>query len=508
MAKYANEILQAINNVVQNKKDYETATDDVARKKAATDAQQYYNQLISYGRNDVADTLKNSNYNEAIKYQNALNKTGKTEFRPYMYSLGKGAGLSNSEVDALISFDNDTKEISFAGKKIGQPDTIVDGSSYFSDTSVLDNAFNDYRQRTGNYDAYKQIGKDELYISEGRRKNYDFNYSNPFETDWGKEMMSGVKSEMDTSGNNALASGASTNSGNLDSFAAANATRQKEAVLNSRKQSVLANQQRILENAESILSNIGIDNYRRAEIEENRLNGITDRLVKQSNVTGYVPAEWANTSNPFFGSDGKLINENLDYQAIIDKAKENGDTTLANYARAARGAKMFSSLTNYEKWGKYANEGEYTLASPQQTEKARQFDAELRSAENIANNKNATDIYTTNANIQAEKDIASGKALEEYQSEAMKTAKQAVSNSLKNFNSGLSDTMVDVVLFTSDGTPYFNPNLSSADKIKYYNSLKTYLQNDPSIDDVLKQGLLDELNPNSSNSSKIYMNDD
>ena len=481
MAKYDKQTESIVNSIIQKKGEYDNAGNDEARKKIANDAKAYYNQLISLGNYDVANNLKNQNYNESLKYQNALKKTGKTEFRPYMHELGKANGLTNAQVDALISWDNDTKEITFAGKKLGSPDAIVDGSSFFTDTTVLDNAMNEYTQRNGIYDPYKQIGRDEQYISQERRNNVDFARSNPFKTDWGKEMMSGVESEMKTAGDDAFASSAATNSGNIDSFAAANATRQKEAVLNTRKQSVLNHQYQVLANVENILNNMGIDNSRRSGIEENRLNGETNRLVQQSNVTGVVPTQWANSSNPFFNSDGTLKDENLDYQAIINQAKANGDEQLAQWARIARGTKMFGDLASYEKWGKYAGEGEYAFASPQITENARQFDETL----------------------EAQKDIASGKALEEFQTEAQKTAKQTVSNSLKNFNNGITDSEINVILFTSDGTPYFNPNLSKEEKTKHYNSLKTYLQNDPSIDDVLKQSLLDELNPNSNTSSKI-----
>ena len=188
MAKYDKQTESIVNSIIQKKGEYDNAGNDEARKKIANDAKAYYNQLISLGNYDVANNLKNQNYNESLKYQNALKKTGKTEFRPYMYELGKANGLTNAQVDALVSWDNDTKEISFAGKKIGSPDAIVDGSSFFADTTVLDNAMNEYTQRNGIYDPYKLVGSDEQYISQERRNNVDFARSNPFETDWGKEM--------------------------------------------------------------------------------------------------------------------------------------------------------------------------------------------------------------------------------------------------------------------------------------------------------------------------------
>lgn len=534
MAVYNKEIEKNLNQIVDLKKQWQQTEDTNLRNKIANNARQYYDNLVGLGRCDIADTLGSSNYEQAVNYQNTMKKSGKTAFRPYMYSLGKNAGLSQSDVDALVSWDNDTKEITFGGKKIGVPDEIVDGQSYFSDTKALDDAFSDYQDRTGSYN-------DEAYISQKTRDNVDWIEGNPFESDVGKELMGGVKGEMATAGNNALASSASTSSGNIDSFAAANAQRQKEAVLNSRKQTVLDYYQNRANLINDTLDRLGVHQTRRASIDIENKNAETERLAQKASVTGYVPNEWANDYNPFLDRDGNVKSEYLTdefdsqggFQAIIDKAKAEGNNDLAQYARIARGAKIFGDVTGTGKWLKYANEGEYDFAKPQRTAEydltqagydtqrdiantealASNYAADMdyqkgidvanangiygMEKQNLANEGNANVQYIKNAGnlaVQQSKNSSSGKSSSgsSSSSSALKEAKATIKSFVDAFNSTESKK---VILIDGSGEPYFNPALSEKEKEEYISKVASQLYNTSAIDDDLKQIMIQDLTP-------------
>ena len=125
------------------------ANDAEKKNQAAARAQAYYNQLRNNGYANVADELSASNYAQAKSTRDKWAKMGKTATRPHLYTLGKKYGMSQNDVDKLIGWDDSTGQMSFGGKNVGTPDTVVDGTSYWSDTSTLDNAFRDYITRSG-----------------------------------------------------------------------------------------------------------------------------------------------------------------------------------------------------------------------------------------------------------------------------------------------------------------------------------------------------------------------
>lgn len=142
----------AVNAIYKLKGQWDSANksgDETKKNEAAQKAQSYYNELRRNGYGSVADELTASDYAAAKSINDYYAKTGRTATRPYFYTLGKSRGLSESDIDKLIGWDNTTGEITFGGKNIGKPDSVVDGTSYWSDTSVLDNAFNDYVDKTG-----------------------------------------------------------------------------------------------------------------------------------------------------------------------------------------------------------------------------------------------------------------------------------------------------------------------------------------------------------------------
>lgn len=429
-----------------------SAGDDAAKNSAAEKAQAYYNQLIKNGYQNVASELTDANYEQAEKVRNKWAKMDKTATRPYLYTLGQKYGMSNSDVDKIIGWDSATGQVSIGGKTIGTPDAVVDGASYWSDTSVLDNAFKDYISRSGstyntsvNNAAYNQsmtsaINKNNEYFdmvkSDHDKVNskYDdiFNYANSdvtksdeYQSAYDNIMpsytlaaMQGRKSQ--------TASGAASNGGNVDSFSAANALRQQAALTAKGQQ--LAHQagleayQARIQNARNILSDLGVynsgvysamsdsighDRTTANDIinnEETAKNNDVARKSEIASVTGYTPDEWVVSNNPYMNEDGTIKEQykDVDFSEVMAKAKATGNTAAYNAAATAR---YYKIMSNYGLYGQY-DDGNYNLPTQQQTEAARQFDEQIAAADRAlgvekemgaAENQNKLDQITTAA---------------------------------------------------------------------------------------------------------------
>ena len=442
------------------------SNDTKAKNEAASKAQAYYDKLKNSGYADLANELAASNYEQAKNINDKWAKTNKTKTRDYMYSLGKAYGMSSGDVDKLIEWDNQTGEVSFGGKKIGTPDTVVDGVSYWGDTSKLDNAFKDYTKRTNtNLSNSALSSKNSTEINEkinqlwGFRANdnSDMNskYSNLFDyanSDVTKsdEYQSAFENIMPSytlaamqGRDNVIASNASNNSGNIDSYAAANALRQQAAL--TAKGQTLAHQagleayQARIQNARNILSDLGAykeNNYtgmqniiglqqneaqRLFENDETSKTNEFNREAQKAEITGYIPQTWADSDNQFLNADGTLKEvDGIDYQAIINNAQaayeKTGDTRYQKTINDAMAARAKKVLEHFDKYGQFAE----SLVMPTQTETAavRTANEDRKSAERMNADNNSTirhqsDNATALGKYQSDNDVTLGK----YQSD-------------------------------------------------------------------------------------------
>jgi hypothetical protein len=494
-------------NIYNNKYRYDNAKSDDEKKTIASQTQAYYNSLRDNGYNDVAHSLSTSNYEQAKSVYDKVMKTNKTATRDYFYDLGERYGMSAEEVDKLIGWDNDSKEVSFGGMKIGTPDAIVDGVSYWSDTSKLDKAFQDYIDRTGttvdngvdnkaysqsmtsatnkNNEYWDAIKNDRTDVQGKYNDLYGYANSDVTKTDEYKSTYDTMMSKYDLSAlqgrDNAVASGGASNGGNIDSYAAANALRQQAALTATGQQ--IAHQAGLdaynarVNNARGILSDLGVYNQGTYdamntaigndvaigqtyfENAETAKNNEVARKAKMADVTGYNPTEWTiqndDVYSTYLNPDGsfKKEMENVDIQGLINTAKANGNTELANKLAVVRGKKI---LSDYNKYGQYASSGDISFITPQKTASQTQFDktAELTKHDidssvamnkyntdasermNAANNQNTLDQYDKAAQngltISGSGKVTSGSSL---------TASQA-SSALKN--GSISQTILDV----------------------------------------------------------------
>lgn len=383
----------AVKEIYKYKGQWDSANsqgNETAKSNAAKKAQDYYNQLRQNGYSDVADELTAADYTQAKKINDKWAKMSKTPTRSYLYTLGQKYGMSNSDVDKIISWDNDTGQVSVGGKVVGTPDAVVDGTSYWSDTKALDDAFDSYISNSGitrsNATAVKQ--ENENLFSKYNKEYEDLKNTNPFTTDEAKAILA----KYDLAGlqgrDNAVASNAGSNGGNIDSFAAANALRQQASLTSQGQEAVLSAYQQKLDNARNLLSDMGVNIDRVYNQDETTKNNDTARKSEIASVTGYVPDEWVASNNPYMNDDGTIKEEykDVDFSDVMAKAKAAGNNEAYQAAATAR---YYKIMSNYGLYGQY-DDGNYSVPGQQKTEAAREFDENIAQADRALNAEVAT----------------------------------------------------------------------------------------------------------------------
>ena len=456
----AYDLKKTLNNIVNAKgswTDYNSkGYNDLANQTAAK-AQKYYQQLIDSGNADIANKLKGYDYETARKFADTYNQVaGRTKTRDYLYTLGQGRNMSKSDIDSLISYNDTTGEVSFGGKIVGKPDAVYEGTSYWSDTKPLDDAFNDYVKRTNTtldtgvknqvYNVAAQgvrdkndklndtIYSDHADMHSKYDKIYDYANQDVTGTDEYKSAFKNIMPSYNLAAmqgrDNAVASGGASNGGNIDSYAAANALRQQAAL--TAKGQALAHQAGMdaynarIGRVQEILSNLGLYNQNTYNATEGTINN--DRLLAQqifdneetaknndvarksqiASVTGYSPDEWVVSNNPYLNDDGTIKDEykNVDFKAVMEKAKASGNTKAYDAAAQAR---YYKIMGDYGLFGQY-DDGDYILPGQQKAEEARQFDVQDETARLLADAANDTEIKKANIGAQSAYDTEMLKA--------------------------------------------------------------------------------------------------
>ncbi len=505
----------------------------------------------TFSRQFVNNYLKNnSNQNNVVEQNNAqvdvatdkMKKLGKTATRDYFYSLGQSRGMTKEDVDKLISWDNDTGEVTFGGKKIGVPDAVVDGVSYWSDTSVLDNAFNDYLQRTSsledknNYGINTKIEQNWGTIQKDKEK-YDsehdkiFDYANQdiTKTDEYKSAFDNIMPAYDLKAmqgrQNQLASGASSNGGNIDSYAAANALRQQAALTAQGQQLAhqigLESHNARVNNVRNILSDLGVyqrdswnamgnvinqqqmeasrifdNNTTKSQQEfENKQTALNNKAARDevySNISGVVGDSITKTQSDLWNEDGSLKNPNYNFWQDIEGLRKIYDASTDENERAKLWEQMrLLELARNQKIDE-SGSTEYKTYAYQDRPKtfaSTSLDKQLKTSEVIANTEAdankfgyeqqaKADIYGYNAQLQANKytadmnyktetdvaNIAADSALAQLREEVAAAAAQ---NDAYAFGLGQIDALLSVFKRVNTGPRDFINNVLVPEMEKY-----------------------------------------
>lgn len=434
-----------------------TAGDSKKKNDAATSAQKYYQELRDNGYSDIADKLTAADYNQAKGILDNVSTMGKTKVRQHFYNRGKADGLSQSDIDALIGFNDVTGSVSFAGKDIGRPDIIVDGTSYVSDTSGLDSVYDDYMENSGAVPSSVadkvnkvfgiQTSDHDDLVGMYKKEYDDLKKTNPFTTAEAKAIMgkydlSGLQARDDT-----VAVGAGSNGGNIDSYAAANAMRQQAALVNQGQMAVIEAHQQKLDRAKGLLSDLGVqqrDNYSSMRdtigLQQSEEQRQFDNTKTISDVTGYVPDEWVVSNNPYMNEDGTIKEQfkDDDFSDIMAQAKANGDDTTYKYAATAR---FYKIMNDYGKYGRY-NDGNYMTPEQQRTAAVELEKLGIESAERIASESNKTQENIANAEANSAQAVANTQAaVDKYAVDASVRATSAEEQS-KAANAAAYDTLL------------------------------------------------------------------
>lgn len=423
-----------------------------AKDHIKNEAQKVYDRMKANGYGAVANNLQSKDYAGAKKYADSFYiKTGRSAFRPYFYQKGKEWGMPQEDIDKLIHYDNDTGEISFAGKNIGKPAGVVDGVSYM-DAEAMQKVWDDYTAENGlsrspeklagknSEDAGKMarelfdISKEDSnikYDKYGKLESYIYDHD-PYSSDIGKSIMEDYQLRGDKAADGAVAERAGANSGNIDSFAAANAARQQLAFTNAGKQAVLADFNSRIENIRGALSDMGVqiqtdrnnmynamlamqnEAQRLSEnVENSKLNhqqiekSKVDNLVKQAAVNGYTPKEWRDSDNPYLNKDGTLKDAGIDYNARITQLENalKTETDPASIERIKRNIGWLNDAravkVTMPEYKKYASDRPVIFSDRERTAEYDMAVKQIESGERIANAGYDTERVINKDNVDA-----------------------------------------------------------------------------------------------------------
>ena len=497
----------------------------------ASFAQQNYNNLKSNGYEDVAKSLGDVGYSGAKKIRDKYAMEGKVAIRPYLYNskLKTKYGMSDTDIDKALSFNETTGEVSLGGMNLGSPYSNVDGTTYW-DSASLDKGIEDYISHSGITPSKTElINQNNAGVLEKTNSLYDLQmsdhkdmtgkygelydkamYENPFETPTGQSIMNEYKLKGVQVSDNAKAEGGASNSGNIDSYAAANALRQQAAMTAKGQQMAIAAQTEAINNVRGILGDLG--GYQQGSyagmqntiglqqsegsrlFDEQQTEKLNDHSINYdiAEMTGYNPAEWDIKNNRYF-TNGTLTNPDLDYGIIIEDIDKKLETEtdpeersklLKQKSEASFARSYKTSPNNYGgKYSQYANPYDLSSYSRDRTQPAIQSEREY--------NINMGEIANNQAKIENE-------AYNDFLETLLKTEQEAMNNLESYVKNGVIPTqpMLDAVGY-SNYTPesfmqaYINNKASIAKANKAGSGGTPKADTKEKLSYTAKQGLYD-----------------
>lgn len=306
--------------IYQFKQQYDKAKasgDKGVMTNAANSAKWLRDRMAQNGYGDLAKQLEGYNTQQMGDYLKYYPTQGKSSFRDYLKGskLVTEYGYTPEQIDKMIGFNNATKEITFGGQNVGKADTIVDGVSYFSN-DFMDGVIDNHIKHSGvtpkvgatsgeNVQKLLGIQFNDRKGNDAKREDlWNEAMANPFETDIGKAIMGDYNLKAMQGRDNEAASGAASNSGNIDSFAAANALRQQASLTAMGRQQAIAAQSSRINDLRGALGDI----IGTQQIEN---QGALSTIGKQADLE---QRDFENKQTE------KLLNQN---QANVAKADEN-----------------------------------------------------------------------------------------------------------------------------------------------------------------------------------------
>lgn len=309
-----------------------------AMNQARNNADRYYNELRSSGNNDIAGELEKADltnaysilarYSPAANTSNALSSNGSNNYLSELANLSKLSAPSSQATAA--------NEQALASSKALLDSWMGNNSQTQAQGQTLSNAVYDWANR--------------LYNQGTTLSDYALN-ANPYASDIGKAIMQNYNQKGNTASINSSAENAGSNSGNIDSYSAANARRQQLAFTNAGNEAILNDHNARVANALSVLEQLGV------------------------NTQGLLGIEQANVDSARTANNNMLSGVNDSMSNAASAANQTDQTSkalmsdLSNYLSGLLGTEN-TNATNLET-SKLANETEITKANlNSETEKA------------------------------------------------------------------------------------------------------------------------------------------
>ena len=260
---------KAAGNIVGNKGMYNDAkyTNKTGNHQQYADAAQAsYQTLYDAGFGDLADQLKGSNYTQAMEIYNRLVNPTTTSGASQISqeTLNRLLGTdSGSKVD-IGQATTQSEELMKTLNKYLHPNE-QEQSALAQSQANLQNIVNTYlgnnaqtqNQTQDLLNAYHKFVGDQ---SNRYQDHYDWQKTyDPLSSQMGQSVMSYYNQFGDKAAGNATAQGAANNSGNIDSYAAANANRQQLAYTNAGMNAVNQQYNSQMQNMLGTLQSLGVD---------------------------------------------------------------------------------------------------------------------------------------------------------------------------------------------------------------------------------------------------------
>lgn len=338
------DILDALTNVITNKGSYETAKVNGGDfGKYQTAAEPSYQYLADNGYGYLSDQLHNSNY---ITAQDLLNQYGLADSATDKAGDWTAANMGN--IKSFFPDTGSTYNNYETGVKSNYNDFIDTADKGYKDTqgylqpyaASLNDLYGKYsigvdsvnNQNNQLWNDMRQFGTDQTARYD---KLTDYIYTNDYTaTPWYQTIMEGYNIGGEKAAGSAVADIGGSNSGNIDSYAAANARRQQLSFTNAGNTAALNAYNSQLGNLLGTIQSLGYDignlqNRQQANIDSSRTanQGMLDSYNQGNNILGNVQNDAVANLMNAYGLAGQ--NYNTGYNNLMG-AKNTEAQTVAN----------------------------------------------------------------------------------------------------------------------------------------------------------------------------------
>jgi len=342
---------QAVYNIVQQKgywtdadRKYRETKDKQyqdAKKAAQSSAVQWYEELRNAGYGSLADELSKADLTTAYQILSRYQPTQSVQetVQPALVSSIGSAGSS--------SFPTYLQQIA----PIAQPspqaqaanEAALRQAQQLYNNWLANNAQTQAQAQRLSNETYRWI--QELYNTGRSIQDYALS-TNPYTSDIGKAIMASYMQQGDTAARNVTADIAGSNSGNIDSYSAANARRQQLAFINAGNQAILQDHNARVANALAVLESLGVNTRGLLGIEQQNVEGARNyniNLLSGVNTAMGTATSSANESDRLSKS---LISDLAGYMSGLLQTENTNASNLAGQLIQSEAALRQQQLVN------------------------------------------------------------------------------------------------------------------------------------------------------------------